>query len=414
MSGAVIRKGDVFTADIAADLLDEYCEDYKFFFASPQGTLLAQGAHARVLSDVDDTELDGIPGRVQHALDWAASSGHPRPVVVGAVPFKGSVPARLVVAKTIRSAAPLSFDRPIPAASEPVAECHLRQIPEPAEYMRGVERALDRIRAGEIGKVVLSRTMELTAPTPIDVPQLLQSLARRNPHGYTYAVDVSQPGVDPRSTAQRRILVGASPELLLSKSGGQIVANPLAGSAARSADPIEDRRRAEALRASAKDRHEHAVVIDAVAAALRPFCRELHVPAVPSVVHTQTMWHLSTRVEGELLDPAMSSLTLALALHPTPAVCGHPTERARQVIEEIEPFDRGFFTGTVGWCDASGDGEWAVTIRCAEVSGERLRLFAGAGIVAASKPEDELAETSAKFRTMLNALGLAQAVERLA
>lgn len=121
------------------------------------------------------------------------------------------------------------------------------------------------------------------------------------------------------------------------------------------------------------------------------------------------MWHLSTEVRGELADPSTSSVALAASLHPTPAVCGSPTDRAREAIREIEPFDRHFYTGMVGWCNDSGDGEWVVTIRCAEVGERFLRLYAGAGIVAGSKPEAELAETSAKFRTMLQALGLHEA-----
>lgn len=118
------------------------------------------------------------------------------------------------------------------------------------------------------------------------------------------------------------------------------------------------------------------------------------------------MWHLSTELKGELTDLSVSSLELAAALHPTPAVCGTPTNAAKEAIKQIEPFDRGFFTGMVGWCDADGDGEWVVTIRCAEAEEHALRLYAGAGIVAGSKPEEELAETSAKFRTMLLAMGM--------
>ena len=120
------------------------------------------------------------------------------------------------------------------------------------------------------------------------------------------------------------------------------------------------------------------------------------------------MWHLSTEIRGELIDPSISSLALAVALHPTPSVCGSPTALAREAIQEIEPFDRGFYTGLVGWCDASGDGEWIVTIRCAVAENQSLNLYAGAGVVAESSAEAELQETSAKFRTMLHAMGLNQ------
>nr|BFE82385.1 hypothetical protein GCM10020093_049860 [Planobispora longispora] len=203
-----------------------------------------------------------------------------------------------------------------------------------------------------------------------------------------------------------RTLIGASPELLVSRRGRTVISNPLAGSAARSADPAEDRRRAAALAASAKDLHEHRLVVEAVADALAPYCADLDVPNGPELTSTETMWHLSTRVTGVLRDPDTPVLALAAALHPTPAVCGTPRLRARRAIEELEPFDRGFYTGLVGWTDAAGDGEWAVTIRCAEAAGRMLRLYAGAGIVPGSDPDKELAETSAKFRTMLRALGV--------
>jgi isochorismate synthase len=93
-------------------------------------------------------------------------------------------------------------------------------------------------------------------------------------------------------------------------------------------------------------------------------------------------------------------------LHPTAAVCGQPREIAAAAIEQLESFERGFFTGAVGWCDSAGDGQWMVTIRCAEVHGNRARLYAGAGIVTGSDPEAEAAETSAKFQTLLRAMGI--------
>ena len=129
-----------------------------------------------------------------------------------------------------------------------------------------------------------------------------------------------------------KTLIGASPELLVSRNGMQVISNPLAGSRPRSEDPVEDKRRAEELLSSPKDLHEHAVVVEAVAAALRPYCHTLHVPEKPSVIHSEAMWHLSTEVKGELKDPNTSSLQLAIALHPTPAVCGTPMEKAREAI----------------------------------------------------------------------------------
>ena len=158
---------------------------------------------------------------------------------------------------------------------------------------------------------------------------------------------------------------------------------------------------------SKKDRYEHALVIKSIEAALKPFCKNLNVPNEPSVIHTETMWHLSTRIEGELISPDTTSLEIAMAMHPTPAIGGHPTLSAIKAINELETYDRNLFTGMVGWCDASGDGEWVVTIRCAEVNGKKITLYTPEqALLKDLIPQKELKETGAKFNTMLNALGL--------
>lgn len=198
---------------------------------------------------------------------------------------------------------------------------------------------------------------------------------------------------------------GPAPELLVSRRGHSLLANPLAGSAPRSSDLAEDVRRAAALLESPKDLLEHAVVVSAIGEALAPYCVDLVVPDRPTLVKTAAMWHLSTTITGTLAPEPASALELACALHPTPAVCGDPTDLARDVISELEPFDRGLYSGVVGWGDAAGDGEWVVTIRCAEAGADSLRLFAGAGVVASSDPVAETAETTAKFRTFLEAVG---------
>ncbi|MCC3768325.1 isochorismate synthase, partial [Streptomyces sp. UNOC14_S4] len=277
------------------------------------------------------------------------------------------------------------------------ADWQVREWPPAEGYAAAVASAVHRIRTGEFDKVVLARTLELTARHAPDLSAMVNRLARRDPSGYTFAVP----------TGPDRTLLGASPELLVARRGGLLTANPLAGSAQRSTDLAEDVRRAAALLESPKDLHEHAVVVDAVRQALAPFCRRLEVPERPTLVRTAAMWHLSTTVTGEVVDPSVTALDLASALHPTPAVCGTPTDVARAVIAESEPFDRGAYTGLVGWQDADGDGEWVVTIRCAEAEGRTLRLFAGAGVVGDSSPEAETAETAAKFRTFLDAVGAA-------
>ena len=371
------------------------------FFAGPRGTLLTSGAR-RAVPD---------PADVAEALREARAAGEPDPLVVGAIPFSPGRPARLCVPATARWGAPAAEDPllrlDVPAPADP--RWRQRAVPAPEAYRAAVAEAV-RLMAlePELQKVVLARTLELTAPGGADLPTMLRRLIRRDPHGYTFAVPgYGEPSGSAAGGAEgASTLVGASPELLLARRGPALVSNPLAGSAARGADPAEDARRATALLESPKDLHEHAVVVAAVRRALAPFCRSLTVPARPVLVRTAAMWHLSTTVTGTLADPATTALDLALALHPTPAVCGTPTTRARQLIDELEPFDRGLYSGVVGWQDGRGDGEWVVTLRCAEAQGDRLRLFAGAGVVAASDPEAELAETGAKFGTFLNAVGL--------
>ncbi|HCU50555.1 MAG TPA: isochorismate synthase, partial [Micromonosporaceae bacterium] len=270
-------------------------------------------------------------------------------------------------------------------------------VPSEADYARSVGEAVDRLRAKDFEKVVLARSLRLTGADPLDARQLLARLAEANPGSHVFAVDLGD----------ERTLIGASPELLLSRFGSDVTTHPLAGSTPRSADPIQDKQRAEALLKSGKDLREHAYVVEAITATLSPLCKKLTVPSGPSLVATPTMWHLGTRITAEVADPddpAVSALALATALHPTPAVCGSPADKAREAIAEYEPFDRGFYAGMVGWGDLRGDGEWAVTIRCGVVDGSSLTLYAGAGVVADSDPQAELAETSAKFRTLLEVL----------
>jgi len=412
----MMMNSEMIAAVRAVELLEQYRPGEGFFLATPERTLLAAGVRAALPAEDVAGSARPLAERVDALLRSAKRSPQDVPLIVGAVPFDAARPAQLVVPDVVRQAGPLDFgargavlpaagsagdaaaadDAPLPLRA---GAYELQPVPEPAAYAQAVERGLELLAAGELQKVVLARALDLGSAVPIDIPALLERLARHNAHGYTFAVDVPE----------QRTLIGASPELLVSRSGLQVTANPLAGSVPRSADPVEDRRRAEALLVSAKDLHEHAVVVEAVAAALRPFCKKLRVPASPSLVHTETMWHLSTVVSGQLSDPSASALELALALHPTPAVCGAPMERAHAAIRELEPFDRGFYTGLVGWGDANGDGEWIVTIRCAEVQDRALRLFAGAGVVIGSSGEGELAETTAKFRTMLRAMGLDEA-----
>lgn len=367
-------------------------------FVSPRQALLGAGVALERTVHGHDT----IPGQARDMLSQARQDGWSRAVLISAIPFCPQAQARLVIPRYVEAIARQPQTDP-PLATAAASTGHIKALaPTPDRYRELVSQAVEQIQAGLIDKVVLSRT--LTVEARVQVASLLAGLAHNNPAGYSFAFERQRSGTP-------RTLVGASPELLLSKYGPRIWSNPLAGSLPRSPDVMENRRRSEYLLHSPKDLHEHALVVDAMVEALAPHCKSLQVPDRPSVLETPTMLHLSTAISGELKDPETSSLELALALHPTPAVCGHPLQPARDFIRAQEGFDRDLFTGLVGWCGADGNGEWAVTIRCADVSADDVTLYAGAGIVAGSQPEQELAETGAKMRTMLAALGIEHLME---
>jgi isochorismate synthase len=276
---------------------------------------------------------------------------------------------------------------------EPFAEIQLREVPAASSYGEAVVAAVDRIRGGELRKVVLARAIEVEAGRTLDARLLAHRLRAVDPDAYTFAAPTDD-----------GVIVGASPELLVSRRGAEVRSNPLAGSAPRSGDPDEDRANAEELAASAKEREEHLIVVEAVAEILGPSCSELTWDPEPVLLETPNVWHLSTRFRGTLREPAPTALDLVAELHPTPAVAGTPTATALATIDELEPFDRGRYAGPVGWIDAEGDGEWAIAIRCAELRDDHATLYAGAGIVAGSEPAREVDETERKFRAFLDAL----------
>jgi isochorismate synthase len=377
-----------------------------FLLASAQRTLWTQGVRSVVDFRAADVTANRALTTVREALRTPPGRREER-LVVGVIPFDQNAAARLVVPEHVSWSGPLA-DRPLETATLQQVLSSLA-VPEPTTYMGSVRTAVERIREGRLRKVVLARALELQFASAVEVDSLVLRLSRRNPGAYTFAFDISEVNDHPREAENNppsRLLVGASPELLVSRHGMTVNTNPLAGSVARGTDSVTDWRHASALLRSRKDRAEHAFVVEDVAERLRPFCTRLDIPPEPSLVQTSTLWHLSTRIRGTLRDPEVCSLTLATALHPTPAVCGTPRDAAITTIRDLEGFDRGFYAGLVGWCNAAGDGEWVLCIRCAEVEGSNVRLCAGAGIVEQSQPADELAETTVKLTTLLSALGV--------
>jgi len=357
-----------------------------FALCGPRGTLVADGVRAR---------FGDLP-----AAQAALRSGS-APIVLGALPFDVERPAALLVPEAVRrtEALPDWPTEPLPAVRIVAA------APAPADYRARIGRALDRLTApgGSLRKVVLARALELAADAPLDALVVLRRLAAADPTAYGYLVDLTPAGDGYHGAA----LIGASPELLVARSGDRVTCQPFAGSAPRSADPELDAAHGAALAASAKDRHEHQLVIDTMRAALEPLCDHLTIAPEPQLSRTSAVWHLCTPISGRLRETSTTAIDLALALHPTPAVGGVPTQEATELITALEG-DRGFYAGAVGWCDARGDGHWVVSIRCAQLSADRRTAVAraGGGIVAESDPDDEVEETTTKFATILSALGV--------
>lgn len=281
-----------------------------------------------------------------------------------------------------------------------------RPQPPARGYIDSVARALEIMRREDglpeaLQKIVLARTLLVEEAQAFPMRDVL---ARLSEDPSVTAFQVSLP---PRADqAAPRHLVGATPELLLQKRGAAILSHPLAGSARRSEAGEADTRAAQALARSEKDQREHRLVVEYILDLLAPDCAELATPEGPALTKTRSMWHIGTRITGRLKDPDTPAVVLAARLHPTPAVCGLPCARAAGLIRRLEPVERDFYAGAVGWCDRRGDGDWHVAIRCAELCGAQARLYAGAGIVLGSEPRAEAAETGAKFGALLAALGL--------
>ena len=257
-------------------------------------------------------------------------------------------------------------------------------------WMAVVADAVARIRAGgSVDKVVLARELVATAEAPIDVRRPLARLADGYPMCWTFHVDG---------------LFGATPELLVRRERGLVTSRVLAGTIRRTGDDASDLALAATLARSSKDLEEHEYAVRSVTDALEPYCSSINVPESPFVLHLPNVMHLATDVAGVARD-SVTSLQLAEALHPSAAVGGTPRDLAVALIAEIEGMDRGRYAGPVGWMDAAGDGEWGIALRAALLDGDTVHLYAGCGIVSASDPEAELAETQAKLIPVRDALG---------
>jgi len=372
------------------DALIGACSAQGFAWLHHDVRIVATGVAARVTADdiadtlaaIDVDDPLGLPGTGALA--------------VGALPFDPARAGELVIPARVHGEAggrawvteigPAADDAP--GAHDSPARFTVAATRSREEWEAIVARAIVAIEHGELEKVVLAREVVVEADQAFDVRDILARLVHQQPGCFVYASDG---------------LVGASPELLVRRTGNVVESRPVAGTAVAEGD--ESLRR---LAASVKDTHEHRFVVDGILDALAPVCTTLHA-GDPEVAVFGPIAHLATPVRGELRGELAGpdlpdALDLARRLHPTPAVGGTPRQAALDAIRELEGFDRGRYAGPVGWVDARGDGEWAIALRGAELDGTRARLVAGAGIVAGSDPAAEWAETQAKLEPMLRAL----------
>ena len=254
-----------------------------------------------------------------------------------------------------------------------------------------VSTAVDRIQSGKLDKVVLARDFTGHSDKDIEPRTILKKLAAEYPSTWNFSVAG---------------LVGATPELLLRLSRKMVTSRVLAGTISKTGNDERDLALAASLARSSKDLEEHLYAVKSVADALEPFCTSTNVPDAPYVLHLANVMHLATDVTGAIAEKLahVDAFTILEQLHPSAAVCGTPREQAGQLITEIESMSRGRYAGPVGWIDAAGDGELGIALRCGQINGDSIRIFAGCGIVAGSDPDKELAESVAKLVPMRSAL----------
>ncbi len=349
-------------------------------------------------ADVDDRV--GLPGSglvafgaIAFADESAATSVLVVPeIVLGRRDGRSWVTRIELLDETSAAAAPAEpVELPAPAPKRDVPRVRFEPGAMPPEaYMSAVADAVARIDDGRFEKVVLAREIVGRLHEDAGLRAALAKLADDYPDTWVFAVDG---------------LIGASPETLVRVDHGTVSARVLAGTASRGRDATSDRAQATHLANSAKDLAEHALAVESAVATLAPHTARLDASPEPFTLQLPNLWHLATDLKGTLGDGS-SSLDLVAAVHPTAAVAGTPRAVALRAIAELEGFDRGRYAGPVGWIDADGDGEWAIALRCAQVTPDgTVRAYAGCGIVHDSVPADELAETDMKFRPIVEAFG---------
>ncbi len=284
----------------------------------------------------------------------------------------------------------LRAETPLPLLDpHPTAHAAIRSARPPGEFEATVEAATERIAKGEMSKVVLAREVIVEAAAAHDPAALFGAMRQQFPACFCFCAGTPEAA-----------FIGASPELLVRRSGAGVSTVALAGSTRRSSDPAVDDHLGEQLLRSDKDRREQRIVSERIVRALRPHSVWVEAAAEPEIVKVANIQHLATPVIAQLTEPR-SAIELAGMLHPTPAVGGEPWPAAAAAIAELEGMDRGWYAAPVGWMDATEDGEFCVALRSALLRDREAHLFAGVGVVAGSDPAAELAETEVKLGALL-------------
>jgi salicylate biosynthesis isochorismate synthase/menaquinone-specific isochorismate synthase len=271
----------------------------------------------------------------------------------------------------------------------PTSRIEISSVRPPGEFERMIGAATERIRAGEMSKIVLAREVLVSAGAAHDPAAVFGAMREQFPSCFCFCCGTPEAA-----------FIGASPELLLRRSGASVSTVALAGSTRRSSDPAVDDHLGEQLLRSDKDRREHAIVAERIARALRQHAVWVEAGEEPEIVKVANIQHLATPIVAQLAEPR-SAVELAGMLHPTPAVGGEPAAAALAAIAELEQMDRGWYAGPVGWMDATEDGEFCVALRSALLRDREAHLYAGVGLVAGSDPAAELAETEIKLGALL-------------
>lgn len=395
---------ELIDSPLASATLVDIAGDSGLLFRSANTGRVGLGIAKTIDIDQAVIELSSMERRNESSLDRPLP-----PSAIGCVDFLPQAPGRLTIPEVtvVDDGSGKRFAIVCGEASkidDILASVEINQAPHPtvnsfqvdspiaiSTYLNAVRAARDAVRAGNLHKAVIARPVMVRAEHPMSIHAVLRRLDAT--FGSTYRFSING-------------FIGASPELLVSVDGAIVRSHPLAGTTRTTGNDAIDAELAAELLASEKNQIEHQAAIEMVRDSLLPFCSYLDWTPEPSIIKVANVQHLGSLAQGHLSEPHPTAIELLRELQPTPAVGGHPRNEAINLIVNSEGFTRGRYGGAVGWVNADGDGEWAVSLRCAEFSDDRreARLVAGGGIVADSDPESELAETQAKLQAMLGAI----------